>query len=62
MRLMLAAIGAKLFHFQALRRRPLVFGFTVISVLALAALELNDFTRHCKLISFFVFRAVTVDR
>jgi len=52
MRLMLAAIRAKFFHFQAFGRRPLVLGLTVISVLALAALELNDFTGHCKLISF----------
>jgi hypothetical protein len=61
MRLMLAAIGAKLFHLQALRRRPLVLGLTIISVLALAALELNDFTRHCKLISFLFFERLRDD-
>jgi hypothetical protein len=45
-RLVLAAVRAKLFQFQALCSSALVFGFAVIPVFALSALELNNFTRH----------------
>jgi hypothetical protein len=45
-RLVLPAIWAKLFHFQTLGRGLLVFRFAVVPVLALAALELNNFSRH----------------
>jgi hypothetical protein len=51
MRLMLPAVWAKLLHLQTLGGRPLVLGFTVIAVLALAALELNDFSWHCLFLS-----------
>ncbi len=46
MRLMLAAEGAELLHFQPLCRGPLVFGLAVIAVFALTALELNNFAWH----------------
>jgi hypothetical protein len=45
-RLVFPAVRAKLLHFKALRGRPLVFGFAVIPVFALAALELNDLAWH----------------
>jgi hypothetical protein len=46
MRLMFAAVRAEFLEFEALGRRPLVFRFTVVPVLAFAALELNNFSRH----------------
>jgi hypothetical protein len=46
MPLVLAAIGAKFFHFQPLRGRAFILCLAVISVFALVALELNNFTRH----------------
>jgi hypothetical protein len=46
MRLVLAAIRTKLFELEALGRGPLVLGLAVVPILALATLELNDFTRH----------------
>jgi len=44
--LMLAAVWAKLLHFQTFSRGSLVLGFAVVPVFALTALELNNFTRH----------------
>ena len=46
MRLVLAAIRAKLLQFEALRRGPLIFRFAVVAVLAFAALKLNNLSRH----------------
>jgi hypothetical protein len=46
MGLMLAAERAELFHFKTLRRGPLILGFAVIAIFALAALELNNFAWH----------------
>jgi hypothetical protein len=46
MRLMLPAIRAKLLEFQTLGRGPLILRFAVVAVLALAALELNNFAWH----------------
>jgi hypothetical protein len=46
MRLMLAAERAELLHFKTLRGGPLVLGLAVIAILALAALELNNFAWH----------------
>jgi hypothetical protein len=44
---MLAAIRAELFHLKTASGRLLVFGACVVPVLALGALERNDFSRHC---------------
>jgi hypothetical protein len=46
MRLMFAAERAELFHFKTLRGGPLILGFAVIAIFALAALELNNFAWH----------------
>jgi hypothetical protein len=43
---MLAAVRTELLQFQTLRGGALVLGFTVVPVLALAALELNNLTWH----------------
>src|SRR5215469_10570089 len=47
MRLVLAAMTAELLQLDALRRRLFVLGRRIVPVLALAALERNDFSRHC---------------
>jgi hypothetical protein len=52
MRLMLAAERAELFHFKTLRGGPLILGFAVIAIFALAALELNNFAWHIFLFKF----------
>jgi hypothetical protein len=44
--MVLAAVGAKLLHFETFRGRLLVFRGRVVPVLAFAALERNDFSRH----------------
>jgi hypothetical protein len=46
MRLMFAAKRAELLQFNPFCRSPLVFRFAVVPVLALTALELNNFTWH----------------
>jgi hypothetical protein len=46
MRLVLAAMPAKLAEFQAFGGGFLVFGGRIVSILALCALERNDFSRH----------------
>jgi hypothetical protein len=46
MRVMLTAVGAELFHFETLGGRLLVLCGCVVPVLALAALERNDFSWH----------------
>jgi hypothetical protein len=46
MRLMFAAKRTEFFHFKTLRGGPLIFGFAVIAIFALAALELNNFAWH----------------
>jgi hypothetical protein len=51
MRLMLAAMPAKLAHFQAFGGGFLVFGGRIVSILALCALERNDFSRHILLLA-----------
>jgi hypothetical protein len=45
--LVLAAMAAKLLHFQAFGGGLLVLGTGIIPVLALRALERNDIARHC---------------
>ena len=45
-RLVFAAVRAKLLKFQTLSRGSLVFRLAVIPVLTLAALELNNLARH----------------
>jgi hypothetical protein len=49
MRLVLAAVRAELLQLDTLGRRSLIFRFAVVPILALAALELNDFTWHLAL-------------
>jgi hypothetical protein len=56
MRLMLAAERAEFLHFEPLCRGPLVFGLAVIAVLALTALELNNFAWHVFPLNSFVSR------
>ena len=56
MRLMLAAIRAEFLHLDALGSGALVLCLTVIAVLALTALQLDNFTRHCQLLSFLFLR------
>jgi hypothetical protein len=51
MRLMLPAERAELLQFQPFRGGPLVLGLAVIAVLALPALELNNFAWHDLLLS-----------
>lgn len=46
MRLVLPAIRTKLLELNTFGSRPFVLGFAVIAILALAALELNNFARH----------------
>ena len=46
-RLVLAAVPAKLLHFEALRGGLLILGGGVVPVLALGALERDDVARHC---------------
>jgi hypothetical protein len=46
-RLVLAATGAELLEFEALRCRLLVLGVRIIPFLALLALERDNFPRHC---------------
>ena len=46
MRVMLAAVRAKLFHLKTLGRRLLVFSARIVPVLAFLTLERNDFSRH----------------
>src|SRR5690349_4825398 len=54
MRLMLTAIRAEFLHLDALGRGALVLCLTVIAVLALTALQLDNFTRHYQLFSFLL--------
>ena len=54
MLLVLPTIRTELFHFQTFSCRPLVFSLAVIPVLAFAALELNNFTRHACLLPFSI--------
>ena len=49
MRRVLAALPAELAHLQPVRRRFPVLGRRVIPVLALGALQLNNFPRHSEL-------------
>src|SRR5215472_11480323 len=46
MRLMLTAMAAKLLHLDAFRGRLLVLRRRIVPVLALGALERDDFSRH----------------
>jgi hypothetical protein len=46
MRLMFAAVRAEFFQFDPLRSGAFIFCFAVVAVLALAALELNNLSRH----------------
>jgi hypothetical protein len=52
MRLMFAAVRAELLELDALGCRSLVFRLAVVPVFALAALELDNFTRHMALFPF----------
>jgi hypothetical protein len=54
MRLMLTAIRAEFLHLDALGSRALILCFTVVAVFALAALHLDNFTRHYQLPSFLL--------
>jgi hypothetical protein len=44
--MVLPAVGAKLLHFETFGGRLLVLSGRVVPVLALTALERNDFSRH----------------
>jgi len=46
MRLVLAAAGAELLELKTLSRRLLVLRIRIVPLLALLALERNDFARH----------------
>jgi hypothetical protein len=46
MRVMFTAKRAELFEFDPLGRRAFVLRLAVVPVLAFAALELNNFSRH----------------
>jgi hypothetical protein len=46
MRRVLAALAAELAELQPARRGFLIFGGGVIAVLAITALQRNDFSRH----------------
>jgi hypothetical protein len=46
MRVMLSAMRAELLHFQPARRRFLVLRARVVAILALTALERDDFSWH----------------
>jgi hypothetical protein len=46
MRVMFTAMRAELLHLETLGRRLLVFGARVVPVLALLALERDDFSWH----------------
>jgi hypothetical protein len=50
MRLMLAAMPAELLQFQTLRRGLLILGCRIVPVLALGALERDNFSRHLPLL------------
>jgi hypothetical protein len=50
MHLMLAAVRAELFELQPLGRRFLVLHVAVVPILALRALERNNFARHAYLL------------
>jgi hypothetical protein len=45
-RVVLAAVRAKLFHFKTLGSRLLVLGACVVPVLAFLTLERDDLSRH----------------
>jgi hypothetical protein len=49
---MLAAIRTEFLHFQTFGCRPFVFGFAVVPIFALVALELNNFARHIAPVPF----------
>jgi hypothetical protein len=53
MRVMFAAVRAEFFHFKTLGRRLFVLGACVVPVLALLALERDDFSWHCSLPLYF---------
>ena len=50
MRLMLSAVWAELLHFKPFCGCSLVLGLTVVPIFAFAALELNNFTSHIRLL------------
>jgi hypothetical protein len=49
-RLVFAAVPAKLLHLEALRGGLLILGGGIVPVLALGALESNDVASHCVLL------------
>jgi hypothetical protein len=57
-RLVLAAVRAKLLQFQTFGRGSLVLCFAVIPVFTFAALELNNFARHSLILYSKIFVTV----